>query len=136
MNIKFHYSRLLIDSRSFFISAVFGLVCDLVVYTTLVLLTVPAGPSNFVSSGLSILLVYLILTKNIFRGGTGPKKFFYFVSWYLISISTTSIFIDFLNSELGFNKLLCKIVVIPISFLANFLVVRRILSSPGDRVGS
>jgi putative flippase GtrA len=131
VNKKLLDTAMLREYRGFFVGATMGLSVDVALYSTLVLLTVPAGPSNFFSSGLSVLVVYMLLTKNVFKNSASPKRFLLFITWYVCSISAASLLIDFLHLELEIDKFLCKLIVVPLSFMSNFFIVRRILSGAG-----
>lgn len=111
----------------FLLGSALGLAVDLAVFAAGIRLGAPPWLANTVSAGCAVVVVYLFVTKYAFRGGRSRTGFVLFVSWYAVSILLFSGFIELLHVRTGWAPFICKLVSLPPSFGANFLVSRVVL---------
>jgi putative flippase GtrA len=111
----------------FLLGSALGLTVDLAVFATGVGLGAPPWLANTISAGCAVVVVYLFVTKYAFRGGRSRAGFLLFVGWYVVSIVLFSGFIELLHAQTGWAPFICKLVSLPPSFGANFVVSRVLL---------
>lgn len=111
----------------FLLGSAAGLTVDLVVFTAAVHSGASPWMANALSAGCAVVVVYLLVTRYAFDGGRTARGFALFVGWYVASILLFSALIELLYVGTGWSPLLCKLVSLPPSFAANFLVSRALL---------
>jgi putative flippase GtrA len=104
-----------------------GLTVDLVVFAGAVQIGAPPWVANSLSAGCAVVVVYLLATRYAFGSDRTPGGFVLFVGWYVLSILVFSVFIEVLHLRTGWPPFVCKLVSLPPSFAANFLVSRALL---------
>ena len=122
----------------FLLGSAAGLTVDLAVFALVLRAGAPPWIANTISAGCAVVVVYLLATRYAFRSDRTPGGFFLFVGWYILSILLFSGFIEVLYIETGWPPFVCKLVSLPPSFGANFLVSRALLQrrAAGGTVGS
>lgn len=117
----------------FLLGSALGLTVDLAVFALGVRLGAAPWLANIVSAGCAVVVVYLFVTKYAFRGSRSQRGFVMFVGWYVLSILMFSGLIELLHTQTGWAPFICKLVSLPPSFAANFVVSRVVLHErPGD----
>ena len=119
------------EAARFFLTTLSGLAVDLGAYWLLVWLWAPPGVANIVSSAMAVLVLYVVNTRYTFRVRPSRWAPVLFFCWYAFSIFAFSIMIQLVSPMLG--PMIAKLASLPLSFLANFLVVRLILRAPRPR---
>ena len=119
--------RTLRQALHFLVGSALGLTVDLVLFTVGVALGAAPWLANAVSAGCAVLVVYLFVTRYAFEGGRSRRTFAAFVVWYVVSIVGFSAFIEVLHDSTGWSPLVCKLLSLPPSFAANFVVSRLLL---------
>lgn len=112
---------------------VFGLVSastlgvDLLTFFVLSNLGLPPFFANLFSSTLAAVLVYFASSRYAFLRKTNASKGFAVVTWYLLATSIWSTVIQLLASGPVGNDFLSKVITVPFSFVANYLVSKYII---------
>lgn len=119
----------------FLLGSAAGLTVDLGVFAAAVGIGAPPWLANVLSAGCAVVVVYLLVTRYAFGGGRTPRGFVLFVTWYAVSILLFSVFIEVLYAQTGWPAFVCKLVSLPPSFAANFLV-SRVLLRPTPAAGA
>ncbi|WP_158544517.1 GtrA family protein [Blastococcus sp. TBT05-19] len=124
----------------FLVGTCLGLTVDLGVFEAAVRLGAAPGVANVLSSGCAVVVMYLVVTRYVFRADRSPSSFAVFVGYYAVSIATFSIVIQILHETTGWLPFICKLVSLPLSFAANFVFSKVIFrrsgrpsESPSDR---
>jgi putative flippase GtrA len=119
--------RVLRQAARFLAGSALGLAVDLVLFALGVRLGAPPWLANAVSAGCAVLVVYFFVTKYAFEGGRSHRTFAAFVVWYVLSIALFSAFIEVVHDGTGWAPFVCKLLSLPPSFAANFVVSRVLL---------
>ncbi|SDO32940.1 GtrA family protein [Geodermatophilus sp. DSM 45219] len=119
--------RLVRQVLSFLLGSGLGLAVDLSVFALGVRLGAAPWLANVVSAGCATVVVYLFVTKYAFAAERTRTGFLLFVGWYVVSIVLFSAFIEVLHVQTGWAPFVCKLVSLPPSFAANFVVSRLLL---------
>lgn len=112
---------------------VFGLVSastlgvDLFTFLVLSNLGLPPFFANLFSSTLAAVLVYFASSRYAFLRKTTASKGFAVVTWYLLATFSWSTVIQLLASGPVGNDFLSKVITVPFSFVANYLVSKYII---------
>lgn len=118
----------------FGITSLTGLTIDFFIYFALIQSHVLAGFSNFISSGIAVVVVYVLSTKFVFnKRKQNSLQIFSFFAYYALSISIFSIVIQIILFCTDANELTTKFWIIPISFIANFIFSKAIIERIGKR---
>lgn len=105
-----------------------GALFDLVALHFLTAAGVCVFVSNMISSFLAISFVYLTSVRYVFIGKKyGVSRYLVFICYYAISITVFSHFIAELVREFSLLPLVAKILVLPVSFLVNYLFGSRLV---------
>ncbi len=119
--------RLVRQVLSFVLGSGLGLTADLLVFALGVRLGAAPWLANVVSAGCAVVVVYFFVTKHTFAAERSRTGFLLFVGWYVVSIALFSGFIEVLHAQTGWAPFVCKLVSLPPSFAANFVVSRLLL---------
>ena len=111
----------------FLLGSAAGLTVDLVVFAGVLRAGAQPWIANTISAGCAVVVVYLLATRYAFGSDRTPRGFVLFVGWYVLSILLFSFFIEVLHAETGWPAFLCKLISLPPSFAANFVVSRALL---------
>ena len=106
---------------SFAVGSGLGLLVDLGGFAALTLAGLLPVTANIVSSSLSVVVVYLFVTRRTFRVRAHPATFLCFAAWYAANIAATSWTIQYLVDHVAALPWVWKVALVPISFGANFL---------------
>jgi putative flippase GtrA len=121
----------------FLLGSAAGLTVDLVVFAVAVRVGAPPWMANSLSAGCAVVVVYVLATRYAFDSTRTPRGFVLFVGWYVVSILLFSGFIEVLYAQTGWPAFVCKLVSLPPSFAANFLVSRMLLrAAPAEPVAA
>lgn len=105
---------------TFFAGSLGGLVVDVGGFALLTALGVLPALANVISSGCSISIVYLLVTRFTFGTAARPITYVAFFGWYAANIAVTSTAIALATHLLVPMPLLWKAVSVPLSFVANY----------------
>lgn len=120
-------TKLFREITAFGLVSTVTLVVDLSSFLLLVHLNWPVFMANISSSTLAALLVYLASSKYAFLKKTNASKGAVVVVWYLIATAIWSVVIQILTAGPIGDAFISKLLTIPISFLANFVVSKLII---------
>lgn len=110
-----------------------GLALDIAVYTALNKLGVRAGIANLVSASCGVTFVFVVSARHVFSVRPDWRRdFSLYVAWQATSIAGSSLLVDLLTSLLDGAYLAAKLLVLPVTFVSNFLVVSRIFRAEED----
>jgi GtrA-like protein len=122
-------ARKLVSSRrrvrfaQFAVVSATGLALDYAIYTILAASGVDAGWANAVSATAAVSFVFAVSARRIFESDhrflIGP--FLLYAAYQVIAVGAASYAVDVMTDVFGGAYLLGKTVVVPFSFLANFL---------------
>jgi putative flippase GtrA len=124
--------RLLHELARFLLGSGLGLIVDLGIFWAAVRLDAPLWLANMISTGCAVVVVYLFVTKYTFAGGRSRSSFALFVGWYVLSIVAFSVLINHLHVQTGWAPVVCKLVSLPPSFVANFAASKLLFSFRGE----
>lgn len=110
----------------FFIGSLIGLGIDLGLFGVLVFCGGPGWAANLVSSGVAVCIIYLLSTRYVFGNAVNLFGVATFFAWYALSIAGFSALIYGLETAAAVSPILAKVMILPISFGANFLSSRYI----------
>ena len=122
----------------FLLGSAAGLTVDLLVFAAAVRAGASPWVANTLSAGCAVVVVYLLATRYAFGSDRTSRGFVLFVGWYVVSILLFSAFIEALYIGTGWPPFVCKLLSLPPSFAANFVVSRALLRRPaaGGTVGA
>ena len=115
----------------FLVSAAIGLAVDLGGYAVLVFAGLAPAFANAVSSAISVVVVYFVSSRFVFRSRGGRWTVPLFFGWYALAIVGISALVHLGVDSLGLQFFVAKLVTLPISFTANFLATRAIFRYSG-----
>ena len=100
-----------------------GLCLDYVVYTVLCESGVPAGWANLLSAATGVTFVFLVSSRRIFESERhfDHRLFAVYAAYQVIAIAVASAAVGGATDLLDGAYLLGKTVVVPFTFLANYL---------------
>jgi putative flippase GtrA len=117
------------DLLGFLLVAIFGASLDFGVFLLLVQSGADALVANLTSSSLAIFFVYNLSIKFLYKKNYIRSELIKFFCWYVFSIVIFSLLIKFLIDFIEINNSVAKIIVMPISFAANFVAGRALLNA-------
>ncbi len=99
-----------------------GLALDFCIFA--VLSNTPLGIfySNYISSMVTITVLYILVTRFAFRVLPKARTYILFVSWYLVAISFYSSLASSIAQRFDLAPFLAKVLVTPMSFTLNFTI--------------
>jgi putative flippase GtrA len=99
-----------------------GLVLDTAVFLALVRLGLLAGYANLISASMAVTFVYFVSTKRVFEyaGRFLLGLFLIYCVYQVLAVSAASWTVGALVAA-GFVPLLAKVLILPVTFLANYL---------------
>ncbi len=114
---------------SYFIFTFIGLLIDLALFTVLNTGTsLPVWIANEISSYTAVTFVFITVSRYSFsKKGFSWLSYLMYIIYISLSILVFSWSIDFLVQHIKLLPLLCKSVVLPISFLVNYYFTRLII---------
>lgn len=116
--LNYHNKRLL-----FFSFSLLAVVIDCSTFQTLTICNLNPFSANFISSCFAVSINYFLTTMNIFIQLNNLLGYILFLSWYMISIFLFSKLLILLVTWTHLAPLICKISILPISFLTNFYFI-------------
>lgn len=111
---------------TYFATTTLGLFIDFGTFQLLLILGTNVAISNFASTGMALVATYVLSSRFVFK--TKLTKFtlsIYFI-WYSISNTAFSLIIDLMVRNLDLSPLIAKALILPLSFLINYLATREI----------
>ena len=117
------------DLLGFLLIATFGALLDFGVFLLLVQSGADALVANLISASLAIFFVYNLSIKFLYKKRYIRSELIQFFGWYVFSIMIFSLLIKFLIDFIEVNNSVAKIIVMPISFTANFIAGRVLLNA-------
>lgn len=117
------------------ISAV-GLGLDCFLFSILVTAEMPPAAANLVSAVAAVTLVFFASVRRIFRhqGGAVWPRYLAFIIYQVAAIASVSAAIGLLTTHTGVAALACKLVLLPATFTANYLMMGLLTSPMGARL--
>lgn len=115
----------------FLVGTCLGLTVDLAVFEAAVRLGAPPGVANVLSSGCAVVVMYVVVTRYVFRSDRSRASFAVFVGYYAVSIAAFSVVIQVLHDTTGWLPFVCKLVSLPLSFATNFVFSKVIFRRAG-----
>jgi putative flippase GtrA len=101
-----------------------GLALDLALYTLLNEAGVRAGVANLLSASVGVTFVFAVSARHVFAARPDWRRdFTAYAVWQAVSITAASVLVDGLTSLLDGQYLAAKLLVLPLTFSANFLFV-------------
>ena len=100
-----------------------GLALDFCLFIALVEGGVRTGWANLLSAGTAVAFVYLVSVRRIFayQGQFLVRLFSVYAAYQFAAVTSASWLIDFVALRFDQTPLLAKVVVLPLTFTANFL---------------
>ncbi len=132
---------LLKKAIKFFFTSGIGFIMDLTAYTIMTqVFDLSVMRANFFSSMIGSTFVFIVSTHKIFENGRSalplPAKYGAYVIYQLLLIFLASELGDFINGLihthfefellLRYSKLVCKVLITPLTMTCNFFVMRFI----------
>jgi putative flippase GtrA len=107
-----------------------GLAIDTAIFFVLITLGWPSGAANICSAGVAVTFVYFTSVYRIFNyaGRFLLPLFVVYVVYHVMAVLTASAAIEFLARS-GLHPLLAKLLILPITFAANYIAMRLITRS-------
>lgn len=109
-----------------------GLLLDVALYALLCETGVRPGLANLMSAATGVSFVWFVATKRVFGtgGGLPRSRFAAYVAYQVVAVALASVAVDAATVALDDRYLLGKAVVVPVTLVVNFLVVRRLARVP------
>lgn len=115
----------------------FGLVSlagwggDFIVFLTLVRCGMQPGAANLISAALAVTFVYFASIRRVFEyaGRLLLGKFAVYVAYQAAAVLAASAAVGWLAHDAGLQGWAAKLVVTPVTFLANYAFMRRLSQS-------
>jgi putative flippase GtrA len=108
-----------------------GLGLDYLIYTLLCSGGMAAGWANLISASAAVTFVFVVSARRIFQARhrflVGP--FVIYVAYQVVAVSAASGAVGFMTGVFDGRYVLGKTVVVPFSFLANFLFMSWLFST-------
>lgn len=100
-----------------------GLAIDFCLFIVLVEGAVRTGWANLISAGAAVAFVYLVSVRRIFayQGQFLVRLFSVYAAYQFAAVTSASWLVDFVALEFDQAPILAKVVVLPLTFTANFL---------------
>jgi hypothetical protein len=117
------------DLLGFFLIATIGASLDFGVFFLLAQSGADALVANLISASIAIFLVYNLSIKFLYKKNYIRSELIKFFCWYVFSIVIFSLLIKFLIDFNEVNNSVAKIIVMPLSFAANFIAGRVLLNA-------
>lgn len=115
------------EGLSFAIISGATLSIDLAAFLVFLYLDFLPFVSNMTSSALAAFLVYFASTRLTFLRPARLKAGFLVISWYMLATVLWSLAIQTMSLKFEMDPLIAKLVTVPISFMANFLVTKFVI---------
>ena len=128
--VKIFYIKLVRDIfkyYSFLFCSFFAVSIDLCVFQLGIFFAFPVVTTNIISSAIAITANYYFLSKVTFNQHLSAYLFLIFFLYYSVSVFLFSLVISFMVGMIVWSPLLCKILLLPVSFLVNFYFSNLIL---------
>lgn len=111
-----------------------GLAVDVLVF--LVLTANAVGPllANLLSAGLAVTWVFFASVRHVFgyQGTALWSRYLLYGLYQVVAVIAASVLIDWLFHATTLPALVCKVVILPVTFTANYLVMRWLTAArPG-----
>lgn len=101
-----------------------GLAIDFGLFLAMVeLFGVRAGPANFVSAAVAVSFVYFVSVRRLFayEGRFLLSLFALYLVYQFLAVTAASWAVDWLVADVHVLPALAKIIILPVTFTANFL---------------
>ena len=112
----------------YFATTTAGLFIDFGTFQLLLILGTNVAASNFASTGIALLATYFLSSRFVFKTKLSKTKLIAYLIWYLISNTVSSLIIDLIVRNSNMSPLIAKGMILPLSFLINYLATRKILA--------
>ena len=103
-----------------------GLGLDCLLFAALMAVDTPPLLANMVSAGTAVSLVFVLSARRVFgyRSGSLRGRYLAYVVYQVLAVTAASIPVAQLCATSHLPPVVCKLLVLPLTFLANFLVLR------------
>ena len=108
-----------------------GLLLDYAIYTVLCEVGLHAAVANLISAGCAVTFVFVVSVHHVFERPDGHmlmRPFAVYVAYQVVAVGAASAAVGALTDALDGRYLLGKTLVVPVSFLANFLFMSWLLN--------
>ncbi|MBX0301942.1 GtrA family protein [Cryobacterium sp. 1639] len=112
----------------FFLSTLLGLSIDLGLFAWGVAAGLMPGLANLLSSACAVTVMYFLSSRLTFRSAQTTSRFVLFVMWYVASIMVFSLLVQVAHDTFAVEAFWAKLLTLPLSFAANFVAVRLIMT--------
>jgi putative flippase GtrA len=113
--------------------SVFALAFDCILFAVLVALDLPPAVANAFSATAAVTVVFFASVRRIFlyRGGLVWIRYGWYIAYQIVAVFAASAAIGLLAAHTVLPPLICKLLVLPATFTANYLVM-SLLTRTGD----
>lgn len=102
-----------------------GLLIDCGLFAVLTIAGLPPLIANLVSAGLAVTVVFVLGVRHVFRyrGGAVLPRYLAYLTYQAVAVAVASVAIGLLAAATGWPALLCKLLVLPATFAANYVAM-------------
>jgi putative flippase GtrA len=113
-----------------------GLAIDVGLFLILLAVSLRAGYANMLSAAAAVTFVYFVSTRHVFayNGRFLIHLFVVYAVYQLVAVTAASWAVD-LIVRLGFSPVVAKVVILPVTFTANYVFMNFLTKTkPGRQV--
>ena len=118
----------------FGVVSLLGLAVDCLLFTLLVAGGASPLVANLISAATAVSLVFALSTRRVFRyrGRRLLGRYLIYLAYQAAAVVAASAAVAWLCAASGGPPLACKLLLLPLTFAANFLVMRRLTRQGGS----